>query len=1242
MIPNYFTNRTYGQQFTSSGTSGVITDGAGVMSTTGTNFYPTNTLSSGILGPFIQLANTTIGGGSSGTAGTITLTGTRVVNNLIFNTPFAGAYTLTGGTLKLVTETGANTTAPATITVNGIVPVTITSTTITNPNGFFKAGLGTLIIGSNNTYTGATTVSAGTLQLAGVNSWNSPVTVKNTASLTTVVTGSSASNAAGSWTFESGATWNNDQTLGYFVSYGLITVTGTTPTVTINCLGTAGGTVFMADNGMSASGATINLNTTNLVQGLAFRTNNNNSISNCTFNISGPGGISVSPTTNTRFATTTITGTSSQATTASILELGTNGIGQYNAGAVGNFSIGRLTGYGVVDSNYASNLNTGLANESYNSNWYFTGVAGVIQAGTGTIQFQNRYGTSTGAVSVTGTGTLIFGDGTYGSMPTGAINVTSGSTLNYNSPNNVTTTGAVTGVGLIIKNSGSTWTMNGTADSFSGSMTINNGSVVHSLGTIVPSTLDCGITYVGASTVKAANLTLGLSPTLSGITLNVHTHAGTVITAGSYAIPLISWTGDEIGTPVTGTGLTAGQSLLKVAKSVCLALGTVAQWDSNAVADSAVTDGAGTWNTALTQWTADSGTTNTVYPGAATTVIFGGGTGTFLMSASSIYSAAFDSFKPVQAVPSDWATLGQTTNYWLAVWMKTPVRISSFMVRGRVGFPTEVPATWRLEASNDGTTWTPIYNSTTTILTTVDTTITVDSLITYQYYRIFGITSPVGSANPGLNKFQLYNFTGGAAVIPAMTSNNNAGPAGVVTVTGTIGVNNFTFVRPASGNYTFNGGTLSLPGTGCVINTFSGAAPAFGTTVLSGTSIPMYISGTGTLSIASSNTFTGTVDIHEGTTVINSATALGNRANAITVYNSAQLQVGSNVSPAYNITLNGSGSSLTAGALYVNGGTLTVFSGNIILASDSTVSTNGSTFGISGPITGTNVNLDFYAGGGGLINITNSINVGTGFIRTQASNTGTIVFTGTCSSPIASLSGTFRMNRLAMFGGTTASWTAANIICRSGASISHMVSGTNAFTASDLAITNGLNSTTGGWQNGSLYDVSTINGNATLAWAPVNFATNTKVYFRKVDANTLTLTSPWVWSEAASQAQVNGGTLELAGGGNVSTAIQVNPGATLRVTTTAITVANNAINPAMNTGGGGNIVVNLPANSASVGTISFNANAGGNYGGGGSITIQSVNAFASGATLSPCSKRYGSQSIVYIQADNTIDGFNDA
>ena len=89
-----------------------------------------------------------------GTAGTVTLGVPITVHNLTFGTT---GYTVTGGTLTL-----GGVSSSVSVLSGGVATI---ASPIAGSIGLTQAGLGTLVLTGANTYTGGTTISAGTLSL---------------------------------------------------------------------------------------------------------------------------------------------------------------------------------------------------------------------------------------------------------------------------------------------------------------------------------------------------------------------------------------------------------------------------------------------------------------------------------------------------------------------------------------------------------------------------------------------------------------------------------------------------------------------------------------------------------------------------------------------------------------------------------------------------------------------------------------------------------------------------------------------------------------------------------------------------------------------------------------------------------------------------------------------------------------------------------------------------------------------
>ncbi len=125
------------------------------------------------------------------TGATITLDSVRPIGNLVFG---SSNYILSGGTLALTSTSGISNVSVATGTSAFIGSV------FTGASHLNKTGDGTLILSNTNSYSGATTVAAGTLWVASGTS--TPVTIAN-AGFESPVFG------AGGWSYSpSGANWS--------------------------------------------------------------------------------------------------------------------------------------------------------------------------------------------------------------------------------------------------------------------------------------------------------------------------------------------------------------------------------------------------------------------------------------------------------------------------------------------------------------------------------------------------------------------------------------------------------------------------------------------------------------------------------------------------------------------------------------------------------------------------------------------------------------------------------------------------------------------------------------------------------------------------------------------------------------------------------------------------------------------------------------------------------------------------
>jgi outer membrane autotransporter protein len=440
---------------------------------------------------FIQAGGVMVGNVS---AGSLTVNGEITVGDL----GVSSALTLNIGTISVNTiSVGANgsysDTSSGTIILTGSNPTIqmangitmVVNSVVAGTSGLTKGGLGTLTLAGDNTYTGGTTISLGTLQvgnggttgtLGGGDVTNNSALVfdrSDSLMVSNTITGSGSLTQAGSGTLTLLATNNySGQTL---ISAGTLQVGN-------------GGT-----SGSLGTGAVSNNSA------LVFDRSDSILVSNA---ISGVGNLTQAGSgTLTLLATNKYSGQT--LITAGTLQVGNGG----TSGSLGTGAVSNNSALVFDRSDIVTVSNT------------ITGTGSLTQAGAGTLILAAS-DTYTGLTIVT-SGTLQVGDGgTMGSLGTGAIS--NNSALVFDRSDSILVSNVISGVGSLTQAGTGTLTLTN-VNTYSGGTWVSNGGTLsvlngHALGSgglsLINGTLTIGtgmVLYVGGSYTQAAGGTLQIA-----------------------------------------------------------------------------------------------------------------------------------------------------------------------------------------------------------------------------------------------------------------------------------------------------------------------------------------------------------------------------------------------------------------------------------------------------------------------------------------------------------------------------------------------------------------------------------------------------------------------------------------------------------------------------------------------------------------------------------------------------------
>ncbi|WP_224545079.1 autotransporter-associated beta strand repeat-containing protein [Mesorhizobium sp. CA16] len=1000
---------------------------------------------------------------------TLEYTGTGASTDRGFTIARAGA--ITSSTIK-VTNAAAN------LTFSGQV---------VSPDGadFIKDGPGTLTLaGSNNSYTGTTTVNSGTLAVTtlangGTNSSigassnaSSNLVLQNggklgyigtiassdrgftlgtggggidVAQATTTLTVSGVATGAGSLTKTGSGTLvlsgTNTYTGGTTVSAGILRA-GSAQAFGGDAAGTGAGAMTVA------SGATVDLAGNSVFVGglngagnvtLGSGTLKINSNGNFTGTIGGTGGVSITGGTqtfsgcgNTYAGATTLSGNS-------VLNVGCLA----NGGELSDIGMSGSASTNLVFSNGALNYTGGTVS----TNRGFT-----LQGGTGAIGVANAATTLTFSGQATGLGTLRK-DGPGTLMLSGTNDYSGGTTI----------TGGILRAGS-------------TSAFGTGAMTVNSGATLDLAGN---NNTVLGLNGGGSVTLGSGTLTLsdGFNLTFSG----AMSGAGGLVKNGTRTQTLSGCSSSYDG----GTTINGG-----VLAVTCLNNGGIASsiGDSSAAATNLVLNGG------TLQYIGAAGSTDRQFTLGAS-----GGT----LDASGTGAINFTSTTPV--------TLSGTGNRTLTLAGSNTANNS---LSARIDDPSG--GVTSLTKSGAGT-W--VLNNTTSTYTGVTTisggVLAVSKLANGGQASSIGQSSNLAS-NLVIGSGSTLRYTGAGDETDRLFTLQTG-----ISFIESSGTGAIVFKNTGSAAYTGSGNrTLALGGTNTGLNTMGGTiidGPG-GTTTLAK-------NDSGTWVLTGNNTFTGNTVVNDGNLIIGNGGTSGNAgagnvivANATSTLSfnrSDSFSFTGTLSGAGNIAQIGTGTTILTSATNAIGGSTRIDAG--------TLQVNGSLTS-SGGITINAGTLQSNGGGASIttptmtMNSGSKLNVGGGTVQ-AAGGTQTLFAGGTGGATINFTGGTLLGNGTLGGGGNIVNLAAGSL--NTGAAALNLGSGNDTFLLSGLATIAGVGVDGGGGSDTLQVTTTlsrTLNGAQITGFESLN----------KQGAATLTLTGDHSYSAGTT---ISAGTLQIGNGG---------------------------------------------------------------------------------------------------------------
>ncbi|NKA16744.1 MAG: hypothetical protein EBV74_02310, partial [Alphaproteobacteria bacterium] len=525
----------------SSGTLTKDTSSSSTLTLTNTNTYTGGTnVNAGTL-ILDQSSNTT--GTVLADTGAVTVNGgTLQLNDL---TETVGAVTLTSGSITVVTA--GNTLTGTSYTLNPSSGTHSISAVLAGSVALTKSGNGTVTLSGTNTYTGVTTINAGTLSVATIGNGGVAGNLgQATNSATNIVLGGGTLKYTGSTASTNRAFTISDSTTGTFE----VSTAATDLTISGAAASTSGALTKTGSGRLILSGANQYTGVTTISEGVLQASN------------ASALGTAASGTTVANGAALEIT------TTINAEALTLNGSGISSGGALRNVS-GNNTYAGAITQASDSRINSdsGILTLNVATGNAIAGTFNITFGGSGDITVADPIAISTGTLTKDGSGTLTF---TAANTYTGLTTISAG-TLAYGVSN------AISSGGITINGTGAVLALGIYSDTV-GTITLTEGSITSTTGVLT------GTSYVlnpatgktvNVSAILAGSATVTKSDLGTAVLSGNNTYTGlTTISAGVLRVSHNNALGDTLnGTTVsngaaleltysTGSGITIGDEAL--------------------------------------------------------------------------------------------------------------------------------------------------------------------------------------------------------------------------------------------------------------------------------------------------------------------------------------------------------------------------------------------------------------------------------------------------------------------------------------------------------------------------------------------------------------------------------------------------------------------------------------------------------------------------------------------------------